>query len=71
MVAEAKQVYDIRCVHCGATVSVRAYPSDIVEWENGKYIQDAMGYLSPAEREMFISSTCDDCWKNIFDGLEE
>jgi len=71
MVAEAKQVYDIRCVNCGSVVSVRAYPSDVVDWQGGKYIQDAMKYLSPADREMFISATCDDCWQNIFGGLEE
>lgn len=66
MVAEAKQVYKIRCVHCGKVIPIQAYPTDVLAWQNGAYIQDTMKYLSAADREMFISQTCNDCWNDIF-----
>ena len=40
---------------------------DIESWLSGdKYIQDALAYLSAADRELLISNTCDDCWKNLY-----
>ena len=40
---------------------------DMEAWLSGdKYIQDALAYLSPSERELLISSTCDTCWKKMY-----
>ena len=39
---------------------------DMVEWKEGKYIQDAMPYLSAAERELLISGTCGPCFDEMF-----
>jgi hypothetical protein len=35
-------------------------------WVNGIHIQDAMSQLSPAERELLISGTCDGCFNKLF-----
>ena len=56
----------VSCCHCGAEHSLMVNPEDIIRWQSGEHIQDCMGYLSSAERELLISQTCDDCWKNMF-----
>lgn len=63
----------VSCCHCGAEYSVMVNPEDIIRWQSGEYIQDCMGYLSAAERELLISQTCDSCWNNMFgsDDAEE
>jgi hypothetical protein len=41
-------------------------PQDVIDWQAGKYIQDAMPYLSKGERELLISGTCDECFDKMF-----
>ena len=55
-----------RCKSCGKTESMLVNPSDVADWQRGEYIQDAMPYLSPAERELLISGTCGDCFDRMF-----
>ena len=43
---------------------------DVVDWKGGKYIQDAMPYLSADERELLISGTCGTCFDKMFGGSE-
>ena len=72
MVAANGQVFDIQCVQCGITYQIIADKDDIVRWQSGSgYIQDILGYLSAAERELLISGTCDNCWKNMFGSNDE
>jgi hypothetical protein len=40
-------------------------------WVQGAKIQDAMPELTPAERELLISATCDTCFQKMFAGGEE
>tara|TARA_B100001778_G_scaffold48949_1_gene36226 strand:- start:885 stop:1031 length:147 start_codon:yes stop_codon:yes gene_type:complete len=41
--------------------------ADLESWLAGEvYIQDALDYLTPAERELLISQTCDTCWKRMW-----
>ena len=61
----------VSCCHCGAEHSLMVNPEDIIRWQSDEYIQDCMGYLSAAERELLISQTCDDCWKNMFGSDED
>ena len=56
----------VPCRSCGESVRVGAKHSDIERWQNGELIQDAMAYLSKAERELFISGTCGRCWIDLF-----
>jgi len=56
----------VTCSHCDETHSVLVNQIDVAEWKAGKYIQDAMPYLSADERELLISQTCGVCWDEMF-----
>ena len=73
MVAAYNDVLEVPCRHCGILYTILADREDVTAWLSGSgYIQDILGYLSPAERELLISGTCDNCWKNMFgDDLDE
>lgn len=73
MVAADGDVMDVACKYCGVVYQIIADREDVTAWLSGSgYIQDILGYLSPAERELLISGTCDNCWKNMFgDDLDE
>ena len=73
MVAAYNDVLEVPCRHCGILYTILADREDVAAWLSGSgYIQDILGYLSPAERELLISGTCDNCWKNMFgDDLDE
>jgi hypothetical protein len=67
MVSSNLGSYNVTCKSCGVEYNIVARKQDIFDWLSGtKYIQDALDYLSSSERELFISSTCDTCWKNIY-----
>ena len=67
MVAANGQVFDVTCKYCGITYQILADRDDIDSWMDGNgYIQDVLAYLSAAERELLISGTCDNCWKDMF-----
>ena len=54
-----------RCRSCEKTEALLVNPSDVSDWQQGKYIQDAMPYLSDAESELIIRGTCGDCFDNM------
>ena len=40
--------------------------NDWQRWQEGEFIQEAMPYLSDAEREMMISKICETCFDAMF-----
>ena len=57
------EVIALRCVVCKNFVAVRLDPEDLRRHlHDGIFVQFAFPYLSPAQREMFISNVCPDCW---------
>ena len=54
------------CHLCRRHYDLLVNMDDVRSWMDGTYIQDAMPYLSAGERELLISHTCDDCWKELF-----
>tara|TARA_B100001113_G_scaffold35291_1_gene25120 strand:+ start:611 stop:832 length:222 start_codon:yes stop_codon:yes gene_type:complete len=59
--------HSVVCDHCRREYNIMADRDDMEAWLSGdKYIQDALAYLSPSERELLISSTCDTCWKKMY-----
>ena len=67
MVAAYNDVLEVPCKHCGITYTILADREDVKKWVAGEgYIQDVLAYLSAGERELLISGTCDNCWKNMF-----
>jgi len=72
MVAANYEVFDVTCRYCGITYNILADREDLDSWMNGNgYIQDLLAYLSPAERELLISGTCDNCWNQMFPEVDE
>ena len=66
----------IECKFCQAFYAVPWYrtlnENAYEDWQNGEgLIQDLMPGLSPEERELLISKTCDECWNAIFLGKAE
>ena len=59
----------IQCKYCNKVYIIEAIdPNDYQKWHNGEaFIQDVMNYLSPADRELMISRTCDNCWNKMFE----
>lgn len=69
MFGENLKLITIQCCVCNRMTALRADPEDL--WrhrEQGVYVQHAFAdragrpYLTAAERELFLSGCCDDCW---------
>lgn len=62
--------YEIKvtCRHCKRefTLKVRVEDYLLFDMPNRPHIQDIFPYLTPAERELLLSNTCDECWKKMF-----
>lgn len=67
--------YEIRvtCVHCKRefVLKVRVQDYLLFDMPNRPHIQDIFPYLTPAERELLISHTCNECWQKMFSFLNE
>jgi len=61
----------VKCQRCGTSHNLLVNMNDMIAWRSGKYIQDAMPYLSADERELVISQTCGDCFEEMFGNCEE
>ena len=71
MVSTTTESYNVRCNICGNEYNIIADRVDMEAWLSGeKYIQDALSYLSSAERELLISQTCNSCWIEMY-GLDD
>ncbi len=67
MVNTTSQSYNVRCNLCSKEYNIIADRNDMEAWVSGdKYIQDALAYLSAAERELLISQTCGTCWDILY-----
>lgn len=57
----------LQCRMCGSSYAIIYNREDMLDWLSGeKFVQDAMPYLSNAERELLISETCGDCFNKLF-----
>lgn len=63
----------VRCTMCGEIYTIAVNEEDYYEYlePNRRYVQDIFPYLTPSERELLISHTCDECWNKMFGGDEE
>tara|TARA_R100000008_G_scaffold46021_1_gene27091 strand:+ start:343 stop:582 length:240 start_codon:yes stop_codon:yes gene_type:complete len=59
------------CRLCRCEQKITAPVSGWLAWQNGELIQEALPMLSPSERELLISGTCDDCWTEMFGEPED
>lgn len=57
----------IPCTFCKTDQIFTVREEDAMEWAyRNKHTQDAFPYLTPPEREMFISGTCGTCYSGMF-----
>ena len=54
------------CDHCGHTEAISFNFDDYARWKNGEYIQFALDYLTPSQREIMLSATCGKCFDDFF-----
>lgn len=60
------EIFQVRCFSCNGMVEIKAFREDIQSWQNGELIQNALPYLTGAEREILISGTCGPCFDKMF-----
>lgn len=62
----------ITCEHCGKEKTIWVNELDFCDFALGDIlVQEAFPYLTPAEREMFISQTCEECWDRMFEDIKD
>jgi len=53
----------VQCVVCKKFVAIRVDLEDLARWRAGAHAQDAMPYVSCADRELLcLSKVCPACW---------
>ena len=58
---------DVKCRMCYKTYVIFLHEKDFTDWLFGSgFIQDLLPYLTDGERELLISSTCSDCFDQLF-----
>jgi hypothetical protein len=68
MFGEKLQLITKQCCVCKKWTALRVDPDDLERHWKGLFVQhafvDRMGrpYLTPGERELFLSECCGDCW---------
>ena len=61
-----------QCRMCQGFVAIEVKVADWEKFKTGQFnVQAVFPYLSPADREMFISQTCGKCWDEMFAGMED
>lgn len=77
MSTERKMIEVTRqCCRCGANVPLKVYEEDYIEFTTTpimkrRLVQDIFPYLTPQDKEMFISQVCPTCWEDMFPSEDE
>lgn len=68
-----RQPFKAKCQMHGGDITLMVRPEDVEEFysTSSRHIQDIFDYLTPAEREMFQSGICGECWVKVFPPEEE
>ena len=66
-------VLSVKCNICKKVYAVYVTPESYEEYcsPNRRLIQEVFPYLTPSERELLISNTCDTCWNAMFPDEDE
>ena len=59
----------VKCRMCGEETELKVCEKDFNEYAfspTRRHIQYIFPYLTPAERELLISSVCEKCWNKLF-----
>lgn len=74
MIRDIKEVSYIKvnCNWCDNFEEMLVKNDDLDKYNSKGYlIQECFPYLSPSQRELIISRTCEECWKKMFRNKEE
>lgn len=52
----------VACIFCGESYEIEANASDLMKWNMGEYIQNAIPYQSVDARELLVSRICSKCF---------
>ena len=63
-------VLHVTCRRCRDVKPVKLDVDMLKVWKAGMYVQDAFPALSPGERELLISGTCEPCFDRMFADLD-
>lgn len=66
-----KTTVSVQCVQCDTLHIFDVSQEGLQAWMRGDLIQNALSELTPEQRELLISSTCDRCWTEMFGSDEE
>lgn len=62
-----KTIVDVECTACGDTSNLIVNEANYYEWLDRRMLaQDAFPDLSPGDRELLISRTCEFCFDSMF-----
>jgi hypothetical protein len=56
----------IQCHCCNKDITLIVPTSGLLKRQRGDLIQDCFPDMSSADRELFVSATCDDCFNEMF-----
>lgn len=59
------------CDICHAKKTFNIPEPEWMSWTQGGLIQNVMPSLPASDRELLISSVCEPCFENLFEGYEE
>tara|TARA_R100000008_G_scaffold12478_1_gene6240 strand:+ start:1357 stop:1557 length:201 start_codon:yes stop_codon:yes gene_type:complete len=57
---------EYKCQYCNVSYLLEIDDEGWEEWQSGELIQVALPDLKAWERELMLSGTCDNCWKEFF-----
>ena len=67
----SKTIVKVPCRVCDKVYELEVEENDLKEYvqppHERRLIQEIFPYLTPQERELLISHTCNKCWKEMFD----
>lgn len=65
-------VIAVKCRICDKQYFICANEERYIKWQHDEhFIQDLMPDLTPGERELLISGTCEICWNEMFEEDED
>lgn len=74
MAKERNVNLQVKCRLCNTIYTLQVAEDDAYEYyasPNRRNVQDIFPYLTPEERELLISGTCDTCWNKMFGDDDE
>jgi hypothetical protein len=59
-----------KCPVCDTSSELLLDEEKLIRWHYGELLQDVFPELTPSTRELILTGTHDDCWDQLFEGLD-